>query len=48
MQQELQGLRQGGSFPTYDTIDGAERKKLSKLVSELAQPVAGISDKLGG
>ena len=47
VQQELQELRQGGSFPSYDTIDGAERKRLSQLVAELARPVASISDKLG-
>ena len=47
MQQELQELRRGGGFPSYDTIDGAERKRLSKLVAELAKPVASISDTLG-
>jgi iron uptake system component EfeO len=48
VQQELQHLRQGGSFPAYDTIDGAERRRLSTLVSQLAKPVASISGELGG
>ena len=48
VQGELASLRQGGSFPSYATVGNAERKQLSRLVDELAKPVAGISDELGG
>ncbi len=46
--QELATLKQGDAFPSYDTVDDAERKQLSELVAGLAKPVAGISDSLGG
>ncbi len=47
VQAELATLKVGGSFPSYDTVDGAERKRLSALVSALAAPLAKITDKLG-
>ena len=48
MQQELATLKQGDAYPSYDTVDDAERKQLSVLVAALAKPVAQISDALGG
>jgi FTR1 family protein len=47
VQQELETLRRGGELPSYETVGGAERKKLSGLVKALAKPVAGISGELG-
>ena len=48
VQQELATLKQGDAYPNYDTVDDAERKKLSELVAGLATPLAKISDALGG
>jgi FTR1 family protein len=48
VQHELDTLRRDGELPAYDTVGGAERKRLSALVSALVKPVAGISDELGG
>jgi iron uptake system component EfeO len=48
VQQELATLKQGDAYPSYDTVDDAERKQLSDLVAGLAKPLAQISDSLGG
>jgi iron uptake system component EfeO len=48
VQQELATLSENGRFPSYDTVGTAERRQLSRLVDQLAKPVAGISDQLGG
>jgi iron uptake system component EfeO len=45
--QELATLKQGDAFPSYETVDDAERKQLSVLVAGLAKPLAKISDSLG-
>jgi iron uptake system component EfeO len=45
--QELATLKQGEAFPSYETVDDAERKQLSVLVAGLAKPLAKISDSLG-
>ena len=44
---ELDTLRPGGKFPSYVTVDDAERKQLAQLVDALAKPMAKISDALG-
>ena len=43
---ELDTLKQGEEFPTYDTIDAAERKKLSQLVDALAEPLSKVASQL--
>jgi iron uptake system component EfeO len=48
VQTELATLKQGDAYPSYETVDDAERKQLSVLVAGLAKPVAQISDSLGG
>jgi iron uptake system component EfeO len=47
VQKELATLKQGDAFPSYDTVDDAERQQLSDLVAGLAKPLAKISDALG-
>ncbi len=47
VQKELATLKQGDAYPSYDTVDDAERKQLSDLVAGLAKPLARISDALG-
>jgi FTR1 family protein len=47
VQKELDTLGPGGKFPSYDTVDDAERKQLAKLVDDLAKPMAQISAALG-
>ena len=47
VQKELSTLKQGDAYPSYDTVDVAERKQLSVLVAGLAKPLAQISDALG-
>ncbi len=43
---ELAKLKQGGEFPSYDTIDKAQRRKLSQLVNALAEPLSQVAAKL--
>ena len=45
--QELATLKQGDAYPSYDSVDDAERKQLSVLVAGLAKPLAQISGALG-
>ena len=47
VQKELATLGPGGDFPSYDTVDDAERKQLAQLVEALAKPMAKLSDALG-
>jgi len=47
VQKELASLKQGDAYPSYDTVDDAERRQLSDLVAGLAKPLAKISDTLG-
>ena len=42
----LAELKQGGEFPTYDTIGRAERRRLSQLVDALAEPLSKVAAKL--
>jgi len=43
---ELATLKQGGEFPSYNTVDDAERRKLSQLVNALAEPLSQVAAKL--
>jgi FTR1 family protein len=43
---ELATLKQGGKFPSYDTVDDAQRRKLSQLVNALAEPLSQVASKL--
>ena len=43
---ELATLKQDGEFPSYDTIDKAQRRKLSQLVNALAEPLSTVASKL--
>ncbi len=44
----LETLRRAdGSYPSYKTVDDAERKQLTALVAALAKPVAQVSGVLG-
>ena len=47
VQKELATLKQGDAYPSYDTVDDAERRQLSVLVAGLAKPLAKLSDALG-
>jgi FTR1 family protein len=42
----LAELKQGGAFPSYDTIGRAERRRLSQLVDALAEPLSKVAAKL--
>ncbi|HET6506493.1 MAG TPA: iron uptake system protein EfeO [Baekduia sp.] len=42
----LDKLKQGGTFPSYDTVDSAQRKQLSQLVDALAEPLSKVASKL--
>jgi FTR1 family protein len=42
----LDQLKQGDAFPTYTTVDKAERKRLSQLVDALAEPLSKVAAKL--
>ena len=43
---ELATLKKGGKFPSYDTVDAAQRRKLSQLVNALAEPLSQVAAKL--
>jgi FTR1 family protein len=43
---ELATLKQGDGYPSYDTVDKAERRKLSQLVNALAEPLSKVAAKL--
>jgi FTR1 family protein len=43
---ELATLKEGDAFPSYDTVDDAERRKLSQLVNALAEPLSQVAAKL--
>jgi iron uptake system component EfeO len=42
----LDALKVGGKFPSYDTVDKAERRRLSELVDALAEPLSKVAAKL--
>ena len=42
----LAKLKQGDSYPSYDTIDKAQRRRLSQLVNALAEPLSTVAAKL--
>jgi FTR1 family protein len=43
---ELAKLKQGGEFPSYETVGKAQRRKLSQLVNALAEPLSQVAAKL--
>ncbi|WP_196809267.1 iron uptake system protein EfeO [Conexibacter woesei] len=43
---ELDKLKQGDAFPSYDTVDKAERKRLSQLVNALAEPLSKVASQV--
>ncbi len=43
---ELATLKEAGRFPSYDTVDAAQRRKLSQLVNALAEPLSQVASKL--
>ncbi|MFT4035762.1 MAG: iron uptake system protein EfeO [Patulibacter sp.] len=46
VQDELKTLGGPDKFPSYDTIDKAERQKLSQLIDALAEPLSKIAGEL--
>ncbi|MCW2994158.1 MAG: hypothetical protein JWQ18_1653 [Conexibacter sp.] len=42
----LAKLKQGGAYPSYDTVDKAQRRELSQLVNALAEPLSKVASKL--
>jgi FTR1 family protein len=48
VQAELASLKRGDAFPSYDTVGQAERRKLSRLVDALAEPLSQVAAKLAG
>jgi FTR1 family protein len=42
----LAKLKQGDSYPSYETIDKAQRRQLSQLVNALAEPLSTVAAKL--
>src|SRR4051794_25674205 len=45
---ELDRLKTGGRYPGYDTVDRAQRRRLSQLVDALAEPLSQVAAKLQG
>jgi FTR1 family protein len=43
VQAELATLKQGGDYPSYDTVGPAERRTLSRLIDALAEPVSQVA-----
>jgi FTR1 family protein len=43
---ELDKLKQGDAYPSYDTVGKAERKRLSQLVNALAEPLSKVAAQL--
>jgi iron uptake system component EfeO len=44
----LDGLKTGGDYPSYATVDKAQRRQLSQLVDALAEPMSQVAAKLQG
>jgi FTR1 family protein len=45
---ELDRLKSGGEFPSYDTVGKAQRRKLSQLVDALAEPMSQVASTIQG
>jgi iron uptake system component EfeO len=45
---ELDSIKRGGEFPSYETVGTAQRRKLSQLVDALAEPLSHVAAKLHG
>jgi iron uptake system component EfeO len=43
---ELDAIKRGGEFPSYDTVDAKQRRRFSQLVDALAEPLSHVSEKL--
>jgi iron uptake system component EfeO len=43
---ELERIKRGGEFPSYDTVGTAQRRKFSQLVDALAEPLSQVAAKL--
>jgi iron uptake system component EfeO len=43
---ELERIKRGGEFPSYDTVGTAQRRKFSQLVDALAEPLSHVAAKL--
>jgi iron uptake system component EfeO len=43
---ELERIKRGGQFPSYDTVGTAQRRKFSQLVDALAEPLSQVAAKL--
>jgi iron uptake system component EfeO len=43
---ELERIKRGGQFPSYETVGTAQRRKFSQLVDALAEPLSQVAAKL--
>ena len=46
VQKELARIKQGGEYPSYDTVGEAQRRTFSQLVDALAEPLSEVAAKL--
>ncbi len=46
VQAELKRIQKGGTYPSYDTVDTAQRRTFSQLVDALAEPLSEVAAKL--
>ena len=46
VQRELERIKKGGTFPSYDTVGQAQRRRFSQLVDALAEPLSEVAAKL--
>jgi iron uptake system component EfeO len=43
---ELDAIKRGGEFPSYDTVKTKQRRRFSQLVDALAEPLSHVAEKL--
>ena len=46
VRKELERIKQGGRYPSYDTVSEAQRRRFSQLVDALAEPLSEVAAKL--
>ncbi|HEX4364987.1 MAG TPA: iron uptake system protein EfeO, partial [Solirubrobacteraceae bacterium] len=46
VRKELEATKKGGEYPSYTTVDTAQRRKFSQLVDALAEPLSQVAAKL--
>jgi FTR1 family protein len=46
VQDELDRIKDGGKFPSYDTVGEAQRRRFSQLVDALAEPLSEVAARL--